>query len=149
VAPGRVYTTEASSASGRVYTTQWPLQHLDVSPCQRGQSCTWTCLNKIKLFCSSTFLQYRSLCCTLMYLYTVEACAAPGVVYTTVQGPKLHVDVSGQQQLVLLLLRCLYHRDLSCRWTCLHWGDLCCSWGCLDTSSLCCSWIYLHYRGLC
>jgi hypothetical protein len=64
---------------------------------------------------------------------------------------------------VLLLLRCLHHRDLSWQMdvstlerlvlllegsTPQHRG-LSCTWACLDNSSLCCSWTYLHYRCLC
>jgi len=91
VAPGRVYTTETTTASRRVYTPQGPELHLVLS-------------------------ENRSLCCSLTYLhtkdstalwcvYTVQACTAPRVVYTTVQ-------------------------DLSCTWTCLASSSLCCFyWG--------------------
>ncbi len=76
---------------------------------------------------------------------------------STPQCMVLHLEVSGQQQPMLLLLRCLHHRNLSCRWTCLHWRGLCCFWRrlhhssrmCLDNSSLCFSWTYLQYSGLC
>jgi hypothetical protein len=60
---------------------------------------------------------------------------------------------------VLVLLRCLHRKDLSCRWTSLHWKGLYCSWRCLhllnctwmclDNSRQCCPWTYLHNRWLC
>ncbi len=89
---------------------------------------------------------------------------APRVVYTTVQGPKLHLDVSGQKlptcitpievstpqgselqmdvptlerPVLLLEVSIPQHRGLYCTWTC------------LDLSSLCCSCTYLHCRYLC
>ncbi len=52
---------------------------------------------------------------------------------------------------MLLLLRCLNHRDLCCTRTYLHWRGLCCSWKCLHHSkgAWAFSWSYLHLRGLC
>ena len=37
-------------------------------------------------------------------VFTTEACAAPGGVYTQTQGPELQLDVSALQRYVLLLL---------------------------------------------
>ena len=37
-------------------------------------------------------------------VFTTEACAAPGGVYTQTQGPELQLDVSAQQRLVMLLV---------------------------------------------
>ncbi len=63
---------------------------------------------------------------------------SPRVVYTTVQGPELHLYACMLRH-VLLLLRCLHHRDMSCRWKCLHWRGLYCSWRCLHHSKGACA----------
>ncbi len=106
-----VYTTEASGASGRVYIT--------ASGSSTAPGFVW----KTEA-CAAPGLNYNTeASAALWHVYTVEACAATRVVYTTKQGPELHLQVLGQLH-VVLLLRCLNHSNLSCRWTCLHWRGL-------------------------
>ncbi len=57
-------------------------------------------------------LHQRCLSC-IWRVYTTKACAAPGVVYTA--GPELH-------------LTCLHYRGLCCSWSCLHHRGLSCIW---------------------
>ncbi len=92
-APGCVYTTKAFTAPGRVYTT-----------CM-GLICTWTWLHIEPLLILDVLYTYRGMCCT----------------WTCQQNRGLHVDVSGQQEPVLVLT-CLYHKGLSSTCTCLFSG---------------------------
>ncbi len=91
-------------------------------------------------------------------------CAAPRVVYITVQGPKLHMDVSGQKlpacaapievstsqgaellmdvstqerPVLLLEVSTPQRRRLSCSLTCLENSSLCCSCTYLYTTDAC------------
>jgi hypothetical protein len=109
----------------------------------RGLCCSWRCLYQ------------RGLSCIWTCVCTTEVCAAPGVVYTTGAGFKLHLDVSALQRPLPLLdvykvtplgpelllgmsaqQRCVLLLDVSrvtpwgpsCIWTCLHYRGVCCSW---------------------
>ncbi len=111
----------------------------------RALICTWTCLDNRSLTCSWscqhyryrcvsctwTYLVYRNLCCNGR-VYTTKACAAFSV--STPQGPELHLNLSGQEE-PLLLLDVSALEGLSCTWTCLF------------KRSLCISWTSLHYTG--
>ncbi len=115
VAPGRVYTQEPKLHLD-VSTLQRPIQHLDVSM-PLGPELHLDFSGNRSLCWSLTYLHcsYRGLCCTLTCLHCVEACAAPRVVYTTVQwGLSCTWTCLDKSSLhVLLLLRCLPHRYLS------------------------------------
>jgi hypothetical protein len=85
-------------------------------------------------------------------VYTTEACAASGRVYTT-EGPELHLNVSGQQE-PLLLLDLYSLQGLNCTWTHLtavsiDYRSLCYIWTFLDYSSLCFICMSLDSRSLC
>jgi hypothetical protein len=123
-------------------------------------SCAWTCLHYKGLYCPWT-RHNRSLCCSWTCLY-YRACAAPApghhiglccawtwlrnmpilqrhVVHLDLckQNRGLHLDMSGQQEPVLVWTY-LYHRGLRCTWTCPHHkGPSSCTWTCLDKRSLC------------
>jgi hypothetical protein len=97
-----VYTPEATSASGLVWK-QKPVLILDLPTPKRPvlHLDVSKLLRPVRLLELST-PQYRGLSSTWTYL----------------DKSSLHV---------LVLLRCLHRKDLSCRWTSLHWKGLYCS----------------------
>jgi hypothetical protein len=173
---GTVYTTEACAAPGRIYTLGCEL-HWNCLHCI-GLCCTRKCLHTgIWAALELSTLQkpvlhpdvstHWGMSCTGT-VYTTEACAAPGRVYTL--GVELHWI-------------CLRQRGLCCTRTCLHIGpwaalelstlqrsvlhpdefthwDMCCT-GNVYTTQFCAApgrvytlgyelhWNCLYYRGLC
>jgi hypothetical protein len=97
----------------------------------RGLSCTWTCLHYSGLCCTWRCLRHKCLSRTWTYLDKRSLCCSWTSVSTllyTVQGPELHLDVSGQQKPLLLLgvstlLGSGLHLDV------------------LDNRSFCCPWM--------
>jgi hypothetical protein len=141
-----MYSKEASlnlCLDNRSLCCSWTyLRHGDLSyswMClhYRGRCCTWTCLRHTR--------GHRDLLCTWTCLDN-RSCAAPGHVYIT--GSELHLDVSGQQE-PLLLSGMSTLQGLSYTWTYLDYRSLCCSLTCLHYRGLSCTWTYLDYRSLC
>ncbi len=125
-APGIVYTTGAWAAYD-VSTLQRPVLLLELSTPQ-GPELHLTCLHYRGLSYSWSCLYHRSLSC-IWRVYPTEACAAPGVVYTTGAWAASDRDVSTLPRPVLLLeLSTVHHRGLSCIWRVYTTKGLCCTW---------------------
>jgi hypothetical protein len=78
--------------------------------------------------------------------YTIEGCAAPGVVCITgawAASGRVYTTIG-----MFCTRSWLRHKGLSCIWTCLHLRGMCCSQKCLNHRGLWCSWRCLHHRGL-
>ncbi len=107
-----VHTIGAWAAPGPIYCTpQEPELHL-------------SCLDKRILCWSGHVYTIRGLCCTWSI--------------STIQGPELHLYLSGQKDSVLVWT-CLHYRSLSCPWTYLHYRVICSTWTCLHHRGLCCT----------
>jgi hypothetical protein len=169
-----------------VPTLQGPELCMYVST-HRGLSCTWTCLHyrdhcstwtclsrwawvapgpvwkqKPVLIIDLSTLQYRyrGLCCTLTCLHCTGLCGSLSFL-RHIQGPKLHLDVSGEKEPACAA----YTTGTWVADGCVDTGEACtalggvyftpqhrdlrCTWVYLYKSSQCCSRIYLHYRCLC
>jgi hypothetical protein len=94
-------------------------------------------------------------------VYTTEACAASGCVYSTYRTPQthvLHIDVSTLHKGLCCTWTCLHHRGRSFTLTylhckglsfflrCSHYRSLSCIWTCLCYRSLCCTRTCLHHK---
>jgi hypothetical protein len=84
-------------------------------------------------------------CVALGLVYTTETCA--DLYVPTLQGPEMHLAVSGQQELMLVWTG-LHQMGLSCTWACLHYRGLCCTWSGLYHKVLSCTKTCLETTGV-